>query len=116
MAGSWQSTPLPPGWKRIRLAILQRDPICRWGLLPDEDGPCYEPSTECDHIGDPGDHRPGALRGICHPHHERRNQAQRNAGRSAKPSRKRPRNHIPRTNATFRALIPKAAFHGIEKC
>lgn len=96
MSTSWRSAPLPPGWKRIRAAILDRDPICRWGLFPDEDGPCANPSTDCDHLGAPDDNSPGALRGLCHPHHERRSQAQRSAARwTPERSRRRPQQAHP---------------------
>jgi len=64
-----RTIPLPPGWGSIADSILVRDPVCRWGILPSEDGPCGARSTEVDHIGDPSDHRPELLRGICRPHH-----------------------------------------------
>jgi hypothetical protein len=69
MTGSWRSVPLPPGWPGIRAAVLMRDPVCRWGMLPEEAGRCSSAATEADHIGDPSDHRLTMLRGICGPHH-----------------------------------------------
>lgn len=63
----------------MRIVVLARDPVCQWGMLKGEDGPCLAPSTECDHIGDPGDHRPDMLRGLCLVHHRRRSNLQSNA-------------------------------------
>jgi hypothetical protein len=84
--GSWRSAPLPKGWGRLRMAVLARDPVCRWGLLPGEDDVCGQDSTEVDHIGEPWDHRLVALRGLCHSHHRRRTSGQvaaQNAARAA---------------------------------
>jgi 5-methylcytosine-specific restriction enzyme A len=81
--GSWRSSPLPGNWGSIRRAVLQRDPVCRWGLLPDEDGPCRLPSQDCDHIGEPDDHRPEMLRGLCPGHHRVRTRKQTSAAVSA---------------------------------
>ena len=68
-ATSWRSEPLPPNWPAIRYQVLARDPVCQWGSLPGEEGPCGQDSTDADHILGAGDHRLVALRGICHPHH-----------------------------------------------
>lgn len=96
MTGSWRSEPLPPGWARIRYGIIARDPVCRWGLLPGEEGPCGQDSTDADHIGAAWDHRPEALRGLCHPHHVIRSAGQ---GRSELARRRalrlRPRERHP---------------------
>jgi 5-methylcytosine-specific restriction enzyme A len=84
--GSWRSSPLPGNWGSIRRAVLQRDPMCRYGLLPDEpgeDGDCGNPSEECDHIGEPDDHRMAALRGLCHDCHLARTKKQTSAAVSA---------------------------------
>ena len=35
---------------------LARDPVCRWGTLPGETGPCRAPSTDVDQAGDASDH------------------------------------------------------------
>jgi len=75
-ASSWRSEPLPADWPAIRYAILARDPVCRWGSLPGEVGPCGQDSTEADHTGEAWDHDPARLRGICHPHHVARSAAQ----------------------------------------
>jgi len=95
-ASSWRSEPLPPGWKAIQYAILARDPVCRWGSLPGEEGSCGQDSTDADHTGDPGDHRPEALRGLCHPHHVIRSAAQGRAALALRRSlRFRPREPHP---------------------
>lgn len=87
-ASSWRSEPLPRGWGAIRYAVLARDPVCRWGMLPGEEGPCGQDSTDADHIGLPGDHRPEALRGLCHPHHVGRSASQARAAKAARRSRR----------------------------
>jgi hypothetical protein len=83
--GSWRTTPLPSGWGRLRTLVLVRDPVCRWGMLPGEVGPCHQDATEADHMGEPWDHRPEMLRGLCHPHHKKRSDAQ---GRAVKAARR----------------------------
>jgi 5-methylcytosine-specific restriction enzyme A len=82
--GSWRTTPLPSGWGRLRASVLMRDPICRWGMLPGEDGPCHMPSTTSDHIGPPDDHRIELMRGLCDPHHKRRSGQQGAVARTAR--------------------------------
>lgn len=60
--GSDRSKTLPPGWEKLRLRILERDPICT---------ECGERlSTEVHHRGDPNDHRPEMLAGICSDCHK----------------------------------------------
>jgi len=78
-ASSWRSEPLPAGWPALRFAILARDPVCRWGSLPGELGPCGQDSTDADHIGPAWDHRPERLRGLCGPHHTIRSASQARA-------------------------------------
>lgn len=85
---SWRSEPLPPGWGSVRYAVLARDPVCRWGMLDGEEGPCGSDSTEADHIGPAWDHRPEALRGICHAHHVIRSAAQARAQKALLASRR----------------------------
>jgi hypothetical protein len=95
-AGSWRSAPLPPGWGRLRTAVLARDPVCTWGMLIGEEGPCGQDSTEADHIGDPSDHRVEAMRGLCRPHHMKRTSNQAVAVRTANAARRlRPREPHP---------------------
>jgi hypothetical protein len=79
MSSSRRTVPLPGNWHAIVPAILARDPVCRWGALPWEEGYCRSDSTEVDHMGSAADHRPEVLRGICHYHHLRRTSAQGNA-------------------------------------
>jgi hypothetical protein len=88
-AGSWRSTPLPPGWGRLRMVVLARDPVCRWGMLPGEEGPCGQDSTTADHIGPPSDHRLGMMRGLCGPHHKKRSDGQGRAAKAALAARRK---------------------------
>ncbi len=89
--GSWRVSPRPPGWAAIARRILARDPICTWGyLFEEEDGPCYQPSTDCDHIGDRDDHTDDNLRGLCSFHHRRRTSSQANVAQ-ARMRRERPK-------------------------
>jgi hypothetical protein len=95
MTTSRRSVPLPPGWGTIATQILRRDRYCQWGSIPDDGVPmdyiCGWPSTEVDHIGDPGDHRPSKLRGLCTSHHATRTGRQGAAARNKlSPLRKRP--------------------------
>lgn len=78
---SRRTVPLPPDWHRIVPVILARDPVCRWGELPEEEGWCRSDSTEVDHMGAADDHRPEVLRGICSPCHARRTSRQANAAK-----------------------------------
>lgn len=90
-ARSWRRTPLPPGWGRLRHLCLMRDPICQWGMLPGETGPCGQLSTQADHIGPPDDHRLELLRGLCKSHHDTRTGRQGQVVTAALASqRKRP--------------------------
>lgn len=78
---SSRRSPLPSDWRAIRAPILRRDPTCRLRL----EG-CTVVSTEVDHVGDPDDHRPHMLRGVCRECHQKRTQAQAAA---ARPSARR---------------------------
>lgn len=66
--GSRRTTPLPPGWARIRVRVLQRD---RWCCQLHYDG-CLRRASEVDHVGEPDDHRDEVLRAVCHPCHATR--------------------------------------------
>lgn len=90
--GRWRTSDLPPEWaKSIRPAILARDPICRWGMLQDETGYCTYPSEQVDHLGDPDNHDPAHLRGICAAHHRIRTGRQGAVARHAlRPRKNRP--------------------------
>jgi len=94
-----RTRPLPANWPDIRRAVLQRDPVCQWGSLPDdmaEPGLCREPSVECDHTGASDDHRLEMLRGLCHHHHSIRSARQGAAAKNALASqRKRPKEPHP---------------------
>jgi 5-methylcytosine-specific restriction enzyme A len=92
----WRTSDLPADWdKFIRPAILQRDPFCLWGSLRDDragiDYVCGERSQEVDHIGDPANHEPYNLRGLCSSHHATRTGRQGAAAMLAlRPQRNRP--------------------------
>ena len=94
-----RSSPLPPNWGQIRAVVLQRDPICRWGSIESDmanPGLCPNRSTDADHIGNPNDHRPEALRGLCTNHHATRTGRQGSAGKAAvMRTRKRPKEQHP---------------------
>lgn len=58
---SWRLSPLPRGWRRIRLRVLVRD---RWRCQLR--GPkCADRATEVDHIDDRDDHHERNLRAVC---------------------------------------------------
>lgn len=93
MTGGWRTSPLPPGWKRLRLAVLERDGHrCTWT----ENGiRCTETEhLECDHIGDRDDHSIDNLRTLCSGHHARRTghqaYAASNQALRRRPSRRHP--------------------------
>jgi hypothetical protein len=62
--------------------VMARDPYCLWGFLPGEDGPCYYPSEDVDHMGDANNHSLESLRGICRAHHRIRTASQGVEGRA----------------------------------
>ena len=99
MSSSRRTFRLPPNWGQIRAFVLQRDPICRWGSIEEDmanPGLCPNRSTDADHIGDPNDHSPGALRGLCTNHHATRTGRQGAAGKAAvMRTRKRPKEQHP---------------------
>jgi 5-methylcytosine-specific restriction endonuclease McrA len=73
------TTPLPPGWPKIRRAVLARDPICRicGGTR----------STVADHVVPRalgGDAHMGNLQGICSPCSKGKSSAEGNAIRGGR--------------------------------
>jgi 5-methylcytosine-specific restriction protein A len=55
-------------WRRLRLIILRRDPMCRWPG-------CNKASTDVDHRiarEDGGTDAESNLWGLCHSHHSRK--------------------------------------------
>lgn len=85
-AGSQRRATLPRGWSAIRRRVLARDPVCALCRA--------RPSTDCDHIGDPHDHRLVNLRGLCGPCHTTRSSAQ---GGQVSGTRRAARAHAART-------------------
>lgn len=85
--GSNRRATLPPDWPAIAARTLRRDRTCQLaypGTWHTRHGPtrCAGRSSEVDHIGDPSDHTPGNLRGVCAPCHRRRTQAQSASARA----------------------------------
>lgn len=90
---TYRTAPLPPGWARIRAAVLERDGHrCTWR---DDGVRCIEAATDVDHIGDPNDHRPANLRSLCGWHHDRRTAQQAAAARARLPKMARPAERHP---------------------
>jgi hypothetical protein len=104
MVGSWRSFPLPRNWRSIKRKVLLRDPICRWGMLPEDGaflGCCIAASTTADHMGHPNDHRLEMLRGLCQFHHSIRSTSQRTAA-SARIRGKAARARKPERHPAYR--------------
>jgi 5-methylcytosine-specific restriction enzyme A len=102
VTGRWRTSDLPQdrAYLVVRNYVLRRDPFCRWGSLPDDragtDYRCPAPSDEVDHIGDPRNHDPSNLRGLCSEHHATRTGRQGAAARHAlTPRRNRPTERHP---------------------
>lgn len=85
---TWQGQRrLPPGWRRLRTAILERDGgLC---VL------CGAAATDIDHIGPPDDHHPTNLRALCRRCHAIRSSRQGNDARPPQPTIRRPRERHP---------------------
>lgn len=88
MATGWTNSKrrqqLPPNWPNIRAQVLRRDPTCVH---------CHNaPATDADHIGDPNHHGLSNLQGLCHPCHQTKTNADREA---ARPRRQRPAEQHP---------------------
>jgi hypothetical protein len=83
-ASRWRTTPLPPGWERLRKTVLERD---GWRCTWDEHGArCEERATDVDHIGNNTNHTLENLRSLCSAHHRSRTASQ--GGRAANEKRK----------------------------
>lgn len=84
---TWRATPLPPNWKRLRVAVLKRDR----GLCQHNGPKCLRRASEVDHKGDADDHRLSSLQSVCKPCHLQLNGIRSAAKRAAKgDARKRP--------------------------
>ena len=70
-AGSTRRARLPPGWTRIRAAVLYRDPTCQIRDICNG-----APSTDVDHITAGDDHSLTNLQGACGPCHKRKTAAE----------------------------------------
>lgn len=95
-SSSRRSAPLPKNWQKLRLRIARRDNnACQ--LAASEDCLGYCPpgdGGECDHVGDPADHRPANLRWVCEPCHRERSAQQAVAANPlAKPRRRAEEEH-----------------------
>jgi 5-methylcytosine-specific restriction endonuclease McrA len=71
--GSTRSSRLPPGWKRLRTAILERDGFVCQLRLPC----CTGLATEADHIVPGDDHSLANLQAACSDCNAAKNHAQR---------------------------------------
>ena len=91
MSGGWAGSDrvkrLPPGWKKIRAAVLARDPICK---ICDT-----RPSTHCDHKqAKTDDHAIDRLQGVCATCHGQKSSTEGNtASRSAERRTRPPEQH-----------------------
>jgi len=77
----WRRTPLPSNWDQLRYDCFERDgwqctEILASGARCQGDG-----TLECDHLGEPDDHRLEMLATKCGWHHRRKSSAQANAAR-----------------------------------
>lgn len=82
-AGSRRRERLPSGWKKIRAAVLARDPICKICNV--------RPSTHCDHKqAKTDDHAADRLQGVCATCHGLKSSAEGNAAHRTTESRTRP--------------------------
>lgn len=57
---------MPPGWAKIRAAVLKRDR----GVCQAKTWKCTGKAQEVDHRGDPNDHRLSQLQAVCKPCHQ----------------------------------------------
>lgn len=85
---TWRTTPLPPGWSRIRRRILRRD---HWTCTVIG---CGQPATDVDHIVSAhlgGSDDDGNLASLCRDHHRQKTSREANAidrpGRFRSPKR-----------------------------
>ncbi len=78
---------MPPGWSKIRAAVLKRDR----GECQARTWKCTGRATEVDHRGDPNDHRLAMLQSVCRDCHQVIGGQRSAAKRKAKGlTRKRP--------------------------
>lgn len=94
MSGGWEGSDrakrLPPGWRKIRARILERDPICKiCGVRP---------SSRADHIqAKTDDHSDAGLQGVCKECHDQKSAREGAAAAKAnpRPGRQRPEEDHP---------------------
>lgn len=86
MSTSWRTAPLPPGWHKLRLQILERDGYRCQGIRHGGK-PCPFKATEVDHIDGAENHVPGNLQSLCRTCHGRKTQEESRRAREAKISR-----------------------------
>lgn len=78
MAAPWRTEPLPPGWRALRLQVLERDGQ-RCVMLRRDGSRCWDRATDVDHMNGPSDHRLQSLRSLCAWHHRRVTSQQANS-------------------------------------
>lgn len=81
---SGRTAPLPPGWGRIRSAVLARDAHACVEIRGDTGERCGAHATDVDHIGPADDHSLENLRSLCSYHHARKTGRQGGKARGKK--------------------------------
>lgn len=93
-AGSTRGAATPPGWRRLRLTVLDRaGHRCQH---VDEHGRCTARATDVDHIVNVkagGTHQLENLQALCAWHHARKSSAEGNAARVRRTSRRTVEQH-----------------------
>src|SRR5688500_9254586 len=80
---SWRVSPLPPGWRTLRLQILERDGY-QCTRTRRDGSRCPARATDVDHTNGPDDHRPEVLRSLCGWCHRHVTSKQANEARNMK--------------------------------
>lgn len=83
-----------PGWKRVRLAVLERDHYMCQHVRADTGRICGAPATEVDHIrgslpGHHDDDRYSNLQSLCHYHHAQKTHDEAMRSRKRNTARRR---------------------------
>lgn len=84
-SGSTRRARLPRDWHTLRRRVITRD---RGRCVQ-----CGAPGTDVDHITHGDDHRLANLQLLCHPCHNTKTQAEAQAARQAKSTRRPPQPH-----------------------
>lgn len=90
----WRSSPLPKDWEQRKRRRFEADGYQCTEILANGKRCAGDGTLECDHIGDPKDHRHEMLRTMCGWHHHRKTSAQANACRK-RVTQRRPKEPHP---------------------